>query len=117
LQTSHRWTFGDHAFAFCVPQDRSRWAELDEGTIVLCTSADFEPLCSLPAGDVVPCVCQEGGPRCSPAFCRCDDDGCDADVEWDLIQVQLTVDGDTMTGSWSHRSSPPWTGSLRREAP
>ena len=116
LQTSYRWMVGDHAFAFCVPQDRTQWTELDEGRIVLCTSADFEPLCSS-GDDLLPCPClEEGHPRCTPAYCQCDDTGCDANVGWFLNQVELSVDGETMTGSW-RSALYGWSGTLHRVSP
>jgi hypothetical protein len=114
-QTSHRWMIGDHAFAFCAPQDREQWGTLDEGMLVLCTSADFEPLC---AGGLTPCVCVGGDdPRCSHAYCRCDEAGCDADVLLWRFRVELSVDGDVMTGRWLGATAighDNWSGTLQR---
>lgn len=118
LQSPHRWTIGDHAFSFCVPQDREQWSALDEGKIVLCTSADFEPLCSNPRGELLPCPCVEvgGNPRCSPNYCQCDDARCDANVRFIQYQVELALAGDVMTGRW-HGLSESWSGSLTKVSP
>jgi hypothetical protein len=118
MQTSYRWMVGDHAFAFCVPQDRTQWTEIDEGKIVLCSSADFEPLCST-GGSLIPCPCagDASSPRCSPAYCRCDDSGCGANQWLSLVQTELSVDGETMTGTWSRGALDQWSGTLRRVSP
>lgn len=93
---------GDHGFYFCVPQDGAAQASIDEGKIVLCTSADFEPLCSNDRGDLSPCSCMatNGDPRCSPAYCHCDSQDCDADLHFLRRQFDLTVVGERMSGTW-----------------
>lgn len=117
LQKSHRWMIDDHAFSFCVPQDRALWTELDEAKIVLCTSAGFEPLCSA-GGALIPCPClEDGNPRCSPAYCRCDDAGCQANLRFlNRVELSLSLDGEAMTGSWSG-GTYDWSGTLRRLSP
>lgn len=114
LQAHYPWQVGDHAFSFCVPQDRETWATIDEGKIVLCTSADFEPLCG-DNGSLWPCPCVDGNsnPRCSPAYCHCNARGCDADVHADYIDVELMVEGETMLGTWEI-GADRWSGPLRR---
>jgi hypothetical protein len=118
LQTSYPWTVGERAFAFCVPQDKALWTEIDEGKIVLCTTVDLEPFCSGGGDGVLPCACIGDGnlPRCSSAYCQCDDEGCRADVGQLLTRVELVVEGETMTGSWRHRYRD-WRGTLRRVSP
>jgi hypothetical protein len=117
LQTPYRWTIGDHAFSFCVPQDRAQWEGIDEGKIVLCTSAAFEPLCTDSSEATWPCLCQTGAPnpRCSSNYCQCDDASCDANVRLG-VHVELMLQGDDMTGSFSG-GGENWTGTLRRVSP
>lgn len=115
MQNYYQWRIGDHSFSFCVPQNRDEWTGIDEGKIVLCTSADFEPLCSNTQGELLPCSCiaGDGNPRCSPAYCHCDSGGCDADVHALQVHTAFMVDGDTMTGSWQTHGDG-WSGVLRR---
>jgi len=116
-QTSYRWMVGDHAFAFCAPPDRALWQEMDEGKVVLCTPADLlEPLCAAPGGSLLPCTCLGAGdPRCGGAFCACSDSGCDADVRLLQYRVELSMQGDTMTGQWvDHRRLLSWSVTLQR---
>ena len=120
LQVSYSWIIDDHAFSFCVPQDTDQWAELDEGRIVLCTSAEIQPLCSLPSGEVEPCVCLSGpAERCTPAMCSCDSTGCDADVHSLQFRMTLTLDGDILTGGWigPGAGDDSWFGQLERQQP
>jgi hypothetical protein len=115
LQTPHRWSFDDHAFSFCVPQDREEWSSIDEGKIVLCTSADFEPLCGHPSGGLVPCSCipADSDPRCSPNYCQCDDSRCDANVRAIPFYAELSLAGDVMTGAFSSIGER-WSANLAR---
>lgn len=76
LQQPYRWQVAGRAFYFCVPQAPAEQANFDEGKIVLCRSADFEPLCT-EAGAMIPCPCTEPvQPRCSGSICECSSEGC-----------------------------------------
>lgn len=76
LQRPYRWTVAERSMFFCVPQDAAQQALLDEGKVVLCRSADFEPVC----GDgtmKLPCSCVDlFNPRCSSTVCACDSERC-----------------------------------------
>ena len=103
LQQSFRWEVDGHGFHFCVPQGEAAQAGIDEGKIVLCTSADFEPIC-FDGIERVPCVCQGESPllnpRCSPAYCQCDDAGCDARVV-QSVRARLVLSGEQLVGTWA----------------
>jgi hypothetical protein len=104
LQTPYLWQIDNHGFHFCVPQSYEAQKTIDPGKVVLCTSADFRPLCSDGNGGLWPCVCMDppdgGGrdPRCGGSMCDCDGQTCDIGAGG--TQVELTVDGDRMTGVW-----------------
>ncbi len=100
-QTSYRWMVGDHAFSFCVPPDRELWEGMDESKLSLCKSGDLTPLCAAPDGSLLPCMCISGdNPSCGRPYCACTDAGCDADVQLLQDRVELSMQGDTMTGHW-----------------
>jgi hypothetical protein len=97
LQTPHAWTVDGHRYYMCAPQDPVALAEVDPIKRVLCVSASFGPWCPFPdTAESVPCPCIDGGPECSDAVCRCDRDGCQADVRADGTGTSYVVEGDTM---------------------
>jgi hypothetical protein len=101
LQTPYPWEMGGHGFYFCAPQDAAAQASIDEGKMVLCTSADLEPLCSDGTNGLQPCSClDDGDPRCSGAYCRCDSQACDADLH-SGYRVDLTLEGERLSGTWT----------------
>jgi hypothetical protein len=105
LQKPYPWQVGDRQFYFCVPQDERVRASYDRGKVALCTSADYLELCPI-AGTTIPCVCapfpdEHSDPAlCSPAYCSCDERGCDSNNSLFYAFEDLTVRGDEMVGTW-----------------
>jgi hypothetical protein len=117
LQTPYPWQLGGRGFYFCVPQDDAAQTSIDEAKIVLCTSADFGPLCSDGGSGLEPCSCAAGvNPRCSGAYCHCDSQACDADLE-SRHQVHLTLEGGRLSGTLSADSLSSDPVALERVSP
>jgi hypothetical protein len=100
LQKPYLWQIGERQFYFCVPQNEDARASIDEGKVTLCTSADFEPLCDDGHGGLEPCVCLTSDPLCSPAFCHCTAEACDADLHFTQSPGHLTLAEGRLTGTW-----------------
>jgi hypothetical protein len=102
LQRPFLWEVGGHQFYFCVPQGDEAQSTIAEGKIVLCTSADFFPLCDDGMGNRTPCVCTSPDhyARCSIAYCRCDSGSCDAALHSLADQVELTLTNGQLVGAW-----------------
>ena len=107
LQTSHRWEIDGHTFQFCVPQGAAAQAGIDEGKMVLCRSAAVEPFCTSADGSwPLPCACTEsvGNPRCSPAYCQCDERGCSANVGVARERASFRLDANRLIGRWTDQA-------------
>jgi hypothetical protein len=125
LQHPYPWQIGDQRFYFCVPQDTQARSMIDEAKDVLCTSADFDPLCPTDAGELLPCTCVLGSdnplgvnnPKCSQSYCHCDSQSCDADLNSRRYQVDLTLQDGHLVGTWTPIGSSPVKITLQQESP
>jgi hypothetical protein len=95
LQTPYLWQLDGHGFYFCSPQAAEARARMDDGKLVLCSSADFEASCTA-GGDSVPCAC--GNASCAIPHCNCDSGACDA-TQLLSSAMHLRLDGDQLIGS------------------
>ena len=101
LQQPYLWQVDERQYYFCVPQDEAAQSTIPEGKIVLCTSAAFMPSCGNDQGRETPCVCTGTSvdARCSPAYCQCDSQGCDADLRFWHMRMALTLAGEQLVGT------------------
>jgi hypothetical protein len=117
LQKPYPWELGGHAFFFCAPQDEAAQAGIDKGKLALCTSADFQPLCS--DGQLVkPCSCAHGDTAlCTQAFCHCDSQTCDADLHEGQRPISLTLADGRLSGTWTFHFPETISITLERVSP
>jgi hypothetical protein len=104
LEKPYPWELGGHAFFFCVPQDEAAQTGIDKGKVALCTSGDFQPLCSDGHSGVQPCACMQPNydyARCGPAYCHCDSRACDADLHSGQRPIRLTLVDGHLSGTWT----------------
>jgi hypothetical protein len=119
LQHPYPWQIDDQRFYYCVPQDAEARSMIDEGKDILCTSADFEPLCPDEKGNLFPCICSldVSKPHCSRAYCRCDSQSCDAELHALTYPVDLTLQDGRLVGTWNSDPRTKWSITLQRESP
>jgi hypothetical protein len=118
LQKPYPWELGGHAFFFCVAQDEAAQAGIDKGKLALCTSADFQPVCSVDGQTVEPCSCLQGDyALCSPAYCHCDGQGCDADLHDGQRPIRLTLANGRLSGTWTRFFPETISVTLERVSP
>lgn len=112
LQRPYPWQIAGRTLFYCVPQAAEAQAAFDLGKIVLCRSADVEPVCE----DQQPCVCSEpGNPRCSPAVCECDAQGCDLPSRMTFQEIVFSADRSSGRLQWLAEPGVPTE--LRRVSP
>ncbi|HMI93040.1 MAG TPA: hypothetical protein VK509_16835, partial [Polyangiales bacterium] len=114
LQTSYRVPGGDPPYQ-CVPDGAARGDfEVDIGKLALCTSEWSSGSCELVSCDdpemnvcqapaTIGCGCYSPDgyaldrPECSPAYCRCDAEGCVANWYERRFAFELVLAGDDLT--------------------